>query len=111
MVTISDKRFGELVAKSIALDVYKSIANNQYEVIRKQEEASVAGMDEIKRLREELAAVRNELEKSKANFRSSVNNTEYWMKSSDTANKNFQAALEEAEYWKAKVKTAKTALE
>lgn len=55
MVTISDKRFGELVAKSIALDVYKNIANGQYEVIRKQEEASVAGMAEIKRLRGELA--------------------------------------------------------
>lgn len=100
MVTISDKRFGELVAKSIALDVYKNIANGQYEVIRKQEEASVAGMAEIKRLREELAAVRAELEKSKANFRTSVNNTEYWMKSSDSANKNYQAALEEVEHWK-----------
>lgn len=111
MVTISDKRFGELVANALLLDTYRSIAKSQYEVIQKQEEASKAGMAEIKRLRDELAAVRAELEKSKANFRSSVNNTEYWMKSSDTANKNFQAALEEAEYWKAKVRAAKVALE
>lgn len=142
MVTISDKRFGELLKNSMLLETYKGIADGQYEVIRKQEEASVAGMAEIKRLRKELkaaqetaemrkrnqdfvvkvnkeisirsmarareidtlraelAAVRAELEQSKENFRSSVNNTEYWMKSSDTANKNFQAALNEVEHWK-----------
>lgn len=142
MVTISDKRFGELLKNSMLLDTYRGIADGQYEVIRKQEEASVAGMAEIKRLREELkatqekaemhkrnqdfvvgvnkeisirsmtrareidtlreelAAVREELEQSKANFRSSVNNTEYWMKSSDAANKRLEIAVEAGEYWK-----------
>lgn len=142
MVTISDKRFGELVVKAAALELAMEFAENQAEVISKQEEASVAGMAEIKRLREELkatqekaemhkrnenfvvgvnkeilirsmarareidalreelAAVRAELEQSKANFRDSVNNTEYWMKSSDAANKNYQAAVEAGEYWK-----------
>ena len=65
MVTISDKHFGELVANTLSLDVYKNIVNGQHEVIRKQEEASVAGMAEIKRLRGELAAVHAELEQSK----------------------------------------------
>ena len=55
MVTISDKRFGELVANTLLFETYRSIANSQYEVIQKQDEASRAGMKEIKRLREELA--------------------------------------------------------
>lgn len=60
MVTISDKRFGELVAKSLALDVYKNIANNQSELIRKQEEVNVAAMKRIKELENELISVRRD---------------------------------------------------
>lgn len=54
MITISDKRFGELVANALLLDVYKGIANSQYEVIQKQEELNREAMKEIKRLRQEL---------------------------------------------------------
>jgi len=60
MVTISDKRFGELVAKSLELEVYKDIANSQYEVIQRQLEASKLGMKRIKELENELISVRRD---------------------------------------------------
>lgn len=60
MVTVSNKHFGELVAKSLALDVYKNIANFQCETIRKQEEASKLGMERIKELEGELTSVRGD---------------------------------------------------
>lgn len=62
MVTISDKRFGELVAKSIALDVYKDIANSQHEVIRKQLEASKLGMKRIKELEAEVEQLKKDVD-------------------------------------------------
>ena len=68
MVTISDKRFGELVANALLLDTYRSIAKSQYEVIQKQEEASKAGMKEIRRLREELEQSKKEVQYWKEMF-------------------------------------------
>ena len=93
MVTISDKRFGELVANSVLLNTYQNIANSQYDVIQRQDELSKASIAEIERLREKLEVVKSE-------FRNAVENGEYWMKANDTANKNLNTALNEVKYWK-----------
>jgi len=89
MVTISDKRFGELIKNSMLLDTYKSIVESQYEVINKQKEASVLGMAEIRRLREELAV-------SKA--------------CEQRLTDELAAAREQVEYWKQVVKESEKAV-
>jgi len=58
MVTISDKRYGELVAKSIALDVYKNIADSQYEIIERKDKLNKEAMEEIVRLRKEVEGLK-----------------------------------------------------
>jgi hypothetical protein len=58
----------ELVANALLLDTYRSIAKSQYEVIQKQEEASKAGMKEIRRLREELEQSKKEVQYWKEMF-------------------------------------------
>lgn len=60
MVTISDKHFGQLLGKAAALELAMEFAENQAEVIKKQEEASKAGMKRIKELENELISVRRD---------------------------------------------------
>lgn len=107
MITISDKRFGELLKNSMLLDTYRGIADGQYEVIRKQEEASVAGMAEIKRLREELKATQEKAEMYKRNQDFVVGvNKEISIRSMtrareiDTLREELADAREQVEYWK-----------
>lgn len=58
MVTISDKHFGQLLGKAAALELAMEFAENQAEVIKKQEEASKAGMKRIKELEEKVEMLR-----------------------------------------------------
>lgn len=106
MVTISDKHFGELVAKSLKLDIYQNIANSQHEVIRKQEEASKAGMAEIKRLREELKTAQETAEMRKRNQDFVVEVNKDISKRSmararevDTLREELASVRKEVEYW------------
>ena len=97
MITISDKRFGELIKNSALLDTYKSIANSQYDVIQRQEEASKAGMAEIKRLREELEALKSVLESVRADrnaWREEYENTKNSLGKAEYALKETRAKLE-----------------